>query len=129
MEFQRGLSLMMEAFTIGHKTLGAKPPVFIIDEPGVSHNADEAEALNLVEEAAKAGADASKFQTYEARKLVTRTAPKYYVDTMDQWLREETPTGFQNDEFSQLDLLPKKSYQAIRRLCDELKIVFLSTPF
>jgi len=120
---------MTSALRIGHKTIGPGAPVFIIAEAGVNHNTREELALQLVEEAAKAGADAIKFQTYDARKLVTRTAPKYYVDTMAQWLRHERPTGFQADEFSQLDSLSKNSYRAIKRHCDKLKIMFLSTPF
>jgi N,N'-diacetyllegionaminate synthase len=119
----------MQTITIGQKQIGPESSAFIIAEAGVNHNADPALALRLVDEAAAGGADAIKFQTYTASSLVTKTAPKYYVDTMDQWLKKEAPSGFQVDEFSQLDGLSKQAYVTIQNRCRERKIIFLSTPF
>lgn len=119
----------MKTLRLGSKSIGPDAPAFVMAEAGVNHNAKPELALRLVEEAAAAGVDAVKFQTYTARRLVTRTAPKYYVDTMAQWLKGEPPTGFQSDEFSQLDGLPEASYRAVRDLCRERGILFLSTPF
>lgn len=50
--------------------------VFIIAEAGVNHNGDRDLAFQLIEEAAKAGADAVKFQTFKANTLVSLNAPK-----------------------------------------------------
>ena len=49
---------------------------FIIAEAGVNHNGDDARALELVEVAAAAGADAIKFQTFSADRLTRRGAAK-----------------------------------------------------
>ena len=44
--------------------------IFIIAEAGVNHNGDIEIAKKLVDAAAKAGADAVKFQTFQAEALV-----------------------------------------------------------
>jgi N-acetylneuraminate synthase len=51
-------------------------PVTIIAEAGVNHNGDLDKAMALVDAAAEAGADAVKFQTFEADALARASAPK-----------------------------------------------------
>lgn len=60
--------------------------LFIIAEAGVNHNGDLNLAKELIDVAADAGADAVKFQTFRAEKLVSRDAPKaeYQTRTTDQ---------------------------------------------
>jgi N,N'-diacetyllegionaminate synthase len=53
-----------------------KGKVFIIAEAGVNHNGQLDLALQMIETAAEAGADAVKFQTFKAERLVTKSAPK-----------------------------------------------------
>ena len=48
----------------------------VIAEAGVNHNGDLMLALQLVEAAAKAGANIVKFQTFQAQDLVTEQADK-----------------------------------------------------
>ena len=56
--------------------IGEPYPVFIIAEAGVNHNGDLDTARRLIDAAAQAGADAVKFQTFSADRLVTRSAAK-----------------------------------------------------
>lgn len=49
-------------------------PCLIIAEAGVNHNGDIQLAFDLIDAAAKAGADIVKFQTFKAHKLVTKSA-------------------------------------------------------
>jgi len=119
----------MRDIRIGNKVVGSNSPVFVIAEAGVNHNSDPEIAAQLIQSAAEAGADAIKFQTYSADKLVTPTAPKYYVDTMAQWNNKEAPNGYQYDEFSVVDKLPKEAYYGMVELCQKLGIIFMSTPF
>ena len=47
---------------------------FVIAEAGVNHNGDIKLAKRLIKEAAKAGADAVKFQTFKTDNIVTKVA-------------------------------------------------------
>ncbi len=55
----------------------------IIAEAGVNHNGSIDLAKSLIHNAAKAGADIVKFQTFKAESLVTRDASKaaYQLET------------------------------------------------
>ncbi|OGC08518.1 hypothetical protein A2230_08380 [candidate division WOR-1 bacterium RIFOXYA2_FULL_36_21] len=119
----------MRRINIGNKWVGPNDPCFIIAEAGANANSDPILAENLIIKAAESGADAIKFQSYSAENLVTKTAPKYYVDNMDEFLNNARPKGFQIDEFKQLDSLPKSVYFNLVKLAKELNIIFLSTPF
>ncbi|MDP3651333.1 MAG: N-acetylneuraminate synthase [Rhodoferax sp.] len=57
----------------------------IIAEAGVNHNGDLLLAKQLIDVAAEAGVDLVKFQTFNANRLVTRTAQKadYQTQTTD----------------------------------------------
>jgi N-acetylneuraminate synthase len=97
--------------------------VFIIAEAGVNHNGSLALALQLVDAAAAAGADAVKFQTFKSKNLVTAAAPK--ADYQSQM------TG---DRESQLQMLRKlelspHDHDALIERCGERGIEFISTPF
>ena len=53
--------------------------VFIIAEAGVNHNGDMDIAKGLIDAAAEAGADAVKFQTFKADRLVCSDAKKLHI--------------------------------------------------
>ena len=50
--------------------------VFVIAEAGVNHNGSLALAKQLIDIAAESGADAVKFQSFKADKLVSKQAAK-----------------------------------------------------
>ena len=65
-----------EGVRIGAHKVGPGNPVMFIAEAGVNHNGDPRLALELVDVAAQAGADAVKFQTFRAEEVVSFGAPK-----------------------------------------------------
>ena len=111
-------------FKIGNKSIGDGHPAFAIAEAGVNHNGELALAKQLVDKAVWAGADAVKFQTFKAEKLVTTYAEKASY--------QKENTG--NHDESQFDMLKKlelsyNDFIELKAYCDEKNIIFLSTPF
>lgn len=96
--------------------------VFVIAEAGVNHNGDESLALQLVDAAAHAGADAVKFQSFSAEKLVALGANKA------EYQIRETGSG---DQYSMLKALElsESAHRNIFERCSKLGIEFMSTPF
>jgi N,N'-diacetyllegionaminate synthase len=96
---------------------------FIIAEAGVNHNGSLQLARDMIEAAAKAGADAVKFQTFKPESLVSRYAPK----------AEYQKIG--TDVFgSQLDMLKKleldiNAHSELIKHCRDKNIRFISSPF
>tara|TARA_B100000575_G_C23121984_1_gene649432 strand:+ start:604 stop:1659 length:1056 start_codon:yes stop_codon:yes gene_type:complete len=113
----------MKNFNIENKKIGYNQPCFVIAEAGVNHNGDLEIAKKLIIEAKKSGADCIKFQTFKAERVVTANAPKanYQMKTT-------------NPVESQLKMLKKcelkdKHHIELKRLCESLDIIFLSTPY
>lgn len=100
-----------------------KDKVFIIAEAGVNHNGKLENALKLIDIASAAGADAVKFQTFKAEKVVSRFAGKaeYQLETTDN-----NETQFEMIRKLELD---QKVHEILIRHCKKKKIKFLSTPF
>lgn len=63
-----------KSFEIRGRTLGPGHPVYFIAEAGSNHNGRLETALELIDVAAGAGADAIKFQTFEAHRLYPKSA-------------------------------------------------------
>lgn len=95
---------------------------FIVAEAGVNHNGSVELAFKLVEAAAKAGADAIKFQTYTAEKLVSRDAETA------AYQKRQTGEGRQLSLLRQLELSAAVHGELFERSA-ELGIEFMSTPF
>lgn len=101
-----------------------KEQVFIIAEAGVNHNGNLDLALKMVEVAKECGADAIKFQTFQADSL---------VDTHAQ-LADYQKNNLKNKPTSQYEMLKalelsKDDFIKLKKKCEQVGIYFLSTPF
>jgi sialic acid synthase SpsE len=96
---------------------------FVIADAGVHHGCSLQMAKDLIGAASQAGADAIKFQTYKAERLVTHWAPTYWQAS------GEKATTSQFDYFRQRDKFEFEDYAALSTYCQEKKIVFVSTAF
>ena len=94
--------------------------VYVIAEIGGNHNGDPEVAYRLVEEAARSGANAVKFQTYRAEHLVHPKVEPVPI------VRQFYAT--QLERFRSLEL-EWPVYERIISLCDSLGIAFMTTPF
>lgn len=97
--------------------------IFVIAEAGVNHNGDIEIAKQLIDAAVEAGADAVKFQTFKAERLVCRDAKKaeYQLATTDK-------SESQYDMLKKLELTTE-THEILMKYCDQKNIMFLSTPF
>ena len=108
---------------VGNRAVGVGQPCFIIAEAGVNHNGSLDMARRLVDLAVDAGADAIKFQTFRAERLVTRLAPKAAYQRRN--------TGDEESQYEMLARLelPAAAYKLLFNHCQSRNIAFMSTPF
>jgi len=93
---------------IGGKLIGNGHPCFIVAEAGVSHFGSLDKALKLVEVAARAGADAVKFQVFQTAELISSVAP--------EWVERMRPKE-----------LPIEAFREIMDYCRQKGIIFFAT--
>jgi len=97
--------------------------VFIIAEIGVNHNGSLKIAKSLVDVAKKSGANAVKFQTFNAKSLVTKDTPKAKYQE-----KNDKSSSTQLEMLEKLQL-SKTFHKKLIDYCKKKKIIFISTPF
>lgn len=95
----------------------------IIAEAGVNHNGQLDLAYKLVDIAKKAGADAIKFQTFDAKTLVSETAQKA------EYQERTGPQGETQRQMLERLQLSHDETRQLRDYCKNAGINFMSTPF
>ena len=97
--------------------------VKIIAEAGVNHNGDILLAKKLIDAAVDAGADIVKFQSFKAKRLVSKKARKAEYQTKN--------IGGNETQFKMLSDLELSFDQAkkLNSYCKSKNIIFCSTPF
>ncbi len=100
-----------------------KNKTLIIAEIGVNHNGSIDLAIKMIKEAKKIGADAVKFQTAIPNLVISKKTlkAKYQMER-------------KNDKETQLEMaekihLPLSNYKILKKICDKVGIIFISSPF
>ena len=94
---------------------------YIIAEAGVNHDGSIKKAHVLIDEAAKAGADAVKFQIYQTDEIVSPNSP--LADYQRQAGEEN-----QYDMVKRLEL-PKEDFRTLKEYAESKGLDFITTPF
>jgi N,N'-diacetyllegionaminate synthase len=97
--------------------------VFIIAEVGVNHNGSLEIAKKLIDVAKECGADAVKFQTFKAERLVSKKAAKA------DYQKNTTDSGESQYEMIKKLELNIDAHKELISYCREKEIQFLSSPF
>jgi pseudaminic acid synthase len=114
---------MKPEFKIGERVVGPGHPVYIIAEAGSNHDQKMDQAKRLVDIAVDAGADAVKFQTFQAEKIATRAHVKIqYLEDLGFDIKE------MQDLYRPLEL-PREWHAELAEYTTRQGIDFLSTPF
>ncbi len=93
---------------------------FVIAEIGVNHDGSLSRARRMIDAAAECGADAVKFQTFRADRLM--------IPSRDRLAQQVDVGETAYQMFRRLEL-SWDDHEKLKKHADECKIVFLSTPF
>jgi len=97
--------------------------VYIIAEMSANHGGSLDNALEIVRQAAKAGADCLKMQTYTADSLTIDCDNDYFKIKGGLW------DGYKLYDLYQDACTPYEWHEPIKKECEKCGIDFLSTPF
>jgi len=115
----------MKDILINGKTVGFLSKPFIIAEMSGNHNHSLERALKIVEEAAKAGADAIKIQTYTSETMTLNLKTKDFMieDAKSLW-HGKSLYDLYGEAYT-----PWEWHKPIFEKCHDLGIIGFSTPF
>jgi len=115
----------MKNILLGDKKIGENSLPFIIAEMSGNHNQSLERALKIVDEAALAGVDALKVQTYTADTMTIDFSKNEFFIQSDKNLWK----GKSLFELYKEAYTPWEWHKPIQQRCKERGIIFFSTPF
>ncbi len=114
----------MNPIQLGTRTVGPGHPPYVIAEVGSNHNGDMDLCRRLVETAARCGADAVKFQSWDKRTLIGKA--EYARNT--QYADKKRHFGSLEEMVERYQFSPAQ-HATVAGWCRELGIEFLSSAF
>ena len=108
-----------------NRFIGNKEKCFIIAEAGVNHNGKLSYGKKLIDIAVAAGADAVKFQSFNAEEIILKKAPKarYHIETTGSDKKQSWYELLKTQEIS------LEMHKQLIKYCKKKKILFMSTPY
>jgi sialic acid synthase len=110
----------MITLKLGSSLVGENHPVYIIAEIGINHQGDVDIAKKLIFEAAKAGANAVKFQKRKISRILTREGLNMPYENRNSFGK----TYGEHKEALELD---ENSYHSLHHYAQELKVDFIAS--
>ncbi len=110
-------------FAVGDHYVGVDHPVFIVAEMSCNHLGKYEYAAQIVRKAAEAGADAIKLQTYTPDTMTLDCDNEFFQLEGTIWSDKNLYQLYQ-EAYTPWDWQPK-----LKKLAEELGLVFFSTPF
>ena len=113
------MSPFREEVRAGWRAIGHGHPAFLVAEAACNHECDLERAKYMILMAASYGADAVKFQTYKADRLVTRDVTPYWAG----------PWRTQRDYYRNLDRFGEEEYGILFDYARARGVIAFSTAF
>lgn len=110
----------MNTINVENKLVGQGQPVFIIAEAGINHQGEVEIAKQLIEEAARCGADAVKFQKRSISRILTR-------EGLDMPYENSNSFGKTYGEHKEALELSESDYKELQDHCKKNDIVFCAS--
>ena len=108
---------------INNRSIRPQRPTYIVAELSANHNQDFDQAVKIVEEAKRAGADAVKLQTYTPDTLTIDCNNEYFKIEGTIW-EGRTLYDLYKEAYTPWEWQPK-----LKEIADSLNIELFSTPF
>jgi N-acetylneuraminate synthase len=112
-------------FKIGNRMVGLNHPPYFIADVGANHDGDIQRAYRLIELAKEAGADAVKFQNFQASKIVSKYGFENLGGAKDHqanWKKSVFETY--EDASISMDWTAH-----LKKKCDEVGITYFTSPY
>ena len=108
---------------INNRSIRPQRPTYVIAEVSANHNQDFDQAVRIIEEAKRAGADAVKLQTYTPDTLTIDCSNEYFKIEGTIW-EGRTLYDLYKEAYTPWEWQPK-----LKEVADKLNIDLFSTPF
>ena len=108
---------------INNRLIGTGNPVFIVAEMSANHNQDFKRAVEIMETAKEAGADAVKVQTFTPDTITLDCDNEYFRIKGTLW------DGLKLHDLYQRAFMPWQWYPELKKIAERLNIILFSTPF
>lgn len=110
---------------IQEKMIGLEYPTYFIADVGANHDGDLNRAIQLVHLAKEAGADAAKFQNFQAAKIVSR----YGFDNLGGKFSHQSGWKKSVYEVYEDASVPQDWTRILKEECDKVGIHYFSSPY
>lgn len=115
----------MRKIKIGNKAIGDGEPLYFIADIAANHDGDLNRAFQLIELAKSAGADAAKFQNFQASKIVSR----YGFESLGKQKSHQSFWSKPVFDVYKDASLPFDWAEKLKAKCDEVGIEYFTSPY